>query len=150
MADAGSGPGVATPAITVDTATDIATGSFTTTAALPAFSASLLSLPIVMGVAGDIYVAARGTSLADAGNGFIDTSSLAVALDGGTPVVVGGTTNSGLGDGRGAHIGGPVGFKGVSAGAHTLDLHLTLNGAGSPAKVLASAGFPLTMVAVHP
>jgi len=133
---------------TFDEFSDIASGTFVTSVVFPTFAAIPgASLPFTQVVAGDILVFVNGMSITS--GGFVDASTLGVDLDAsGTPSVVEGTTNQGLGDGRGANLGGVVRFPAVAIGAHTLTLHLSGGGA-STGQVQRAANAPLRAICMH-
>jgi hypothetical protein len=129
---------------------DVVSGVFVTGAGYPAFSP--IPSPVgafVQGGTGPSDVVVHVTAQSDAGSSlfFIDTSILGIDLDAGPIRVVGSTSNLGLGDGRGANIGGSIKFPAVPPGPHTFNLHLSQTSFSSAVK--RDAAHPLRMVIFH-
>lgn len=135
-------------AFEIDSFSDTTSGSISTSTVFPGVAIAGASVTFTQGATGPIAVTLSATSSFN--GGFHDATGGAVDLDGAGTQATGGTSNSGLGDGRMVSVGGTVVFTGVTAGVHTVNARIFYNAAaGAPAIIQRSTVFPLRLVVLH-
>ena len=139
---------VATAApLSMDEASDSASGTVSYSGSVyPVWSSALLTVAYTQLVVGDVFAHANAASMYD--GSFNTEVIVGIAIDAGTPVVLGYASNNTLGDGRFCFVGGACRFAGIAAGSRSVTLHISRP--GGTGIVRADEKNPLRLTVVHP